>query len=426
MKKNNDEKKLSLLFIGTFFIFAFFIIFSHKAKAEEPYFPMEQNENGFFSESNLSWIDTLLDKDNNYIFVKYIDGSASQIRCNYLIMPKSVGECQIYGEISSNQQNFSLYRIGSGSYSVGMLTLKTNGTYTNTPLASNFSVFQNLPSSKYSQLVCYASNFKIYTSNLENADVVLKYGPDPIPPLDIGVAIIPPDAIVPDYPTGTTPPSQVPPVYTPNDYQWTTPPTFDDSSVTNAIGSIQNTLVWLANNLKEEFKNITDNGKHFVEYIGKTIQYYGNAILSTLNNFMQNFYDNMKALVEPIYTKIESLYNDFLEFADLFINPFDEEEFDEQIENCQLISQYNELMENCEDLRAIFNNAVERDYFVLYIDFENPFADSEHKIIHSEISFTWLKDYRSIYRPFLWVFTMFECFIGGMRLLGGIIGGKAK
>lgn len=427
MKKNNDEKKLSLLFIGTFFIFAFFIIFSHKAKASDfEYFPMLQNENGLFSEANLTWIDTILDKDNNYIFVKYIDGSASQIRCNYLIMPKSVGECQIYGEISNNLQNFSLYRIGSGSYSVGMLTLKSNGTYTNTPLTSNFNVFQNLPSSKYSSLVCYASNFKIYTSNIENSDVVLKYGPDPIPPLDIGTAIIPPNAFVPEYPTGTTPPAQVPPVYTPNDYQWTTPPTFDGSTVTNAIGSIQNTLGWIANNLKEEFKNITNNGKHFFEYIGKTIQYYGNAIIETLNNLMQNFYDNMKSLVEPIYTKIESLYNDFLEFADLFINPFDEEKFENQIDNCQLITQYNELLDNCEVLQQIFYETSEPDSFILYIDFENPFADSEHKIIHGEINFNWLVPLRPVYRPFLQVFVLIECFVGGFRILGNIIGGKAK
>ena len=109
-----------------------------------------------------------------------------------------------------------------------------------------------------------------------------------------------------------------------------------------------------------------------------------------------------------------------------YVPELDEEEFEDQMESCELINQYEELMDNCEVLQQIFDYAEERDYFVLYIDFENPFADSEHKIIHSEISFTWLKDYRSTYRPFLWVFTMLECFIGGMRLLGGIIGGKAK
>ena len=169
-----------------------------------------------------------------------------------------------------------------------------------------------------------------------------------------------------------------------------------------------------------------NNLKGLAEYIGKTIQYYGNAIIQTINNAIQNFYDNMVALIEPIVSDLNELKQNFLDFSDLFIHPFDEEEFEEQMESCELINQYNELMDNADDIRAIYNNAEERDYFVLYIDFENPFADSEHKIIHSEISFTWLKDYRSTYRPFLWLFTMLECFVGGMRLLGGIIGGKAK
>ena len=62
---------------------------------------------------------------------------------------------------------------------------------------------------------------------------------------------------------------------------------------------------WIANNLKEEFKNLTNNLKGFFKYIGDTIQYYGNAIISTLNNFIQNFYDNMKSLLSLFFKKID-------------------------------------------------------------------------------------------------------------------------
>lgn len=246
------------------------------------------------------------------------------------------------------------------------------------------------------------------------------------PPIEIGTAILPPSAFVPDYPTGTNPPSTVPPTYTPQTYTPTTPPTPDFSTAEKTLESIYNYIVWGIADINGQFHLLKDNLSGFFEYIGLTIQYYGNAIIDTLNNFIQNFYDNMKNLVEPIYNDLNELKQSFLDFADLFIHPFDEEEFEDQMESCELINQYEELMDNCEVLQQIFDYAEERDYFVLYIDFENPFADSEHKIIHSEISFTWLKDYRSTYRPFLWVFTMLECFIGGMRLLGGIIGGKAK
>lgn len=423
MKKNNDEKKLSLLFIGTFFIFAFFIIFSHKAKAEEPYFPMHQNQNNMFDSTITDAIDTYFDYENNYIFVANPSVYSWGISCNVLVVPKSSDNVP-YGEIYNNGYQFSIYNIGSDSYST-FCYIYSNGSVE--PYGSDFGVYQGLYSSLYSNSVDYVSNFKLWSSNNESTrTLVLNYDDGTSNPVNVGAAVIPPGAFIPEYLQGDTAPQNVPPTYTPNNYQWTTPPTFDGSTVTNAIGSIQNTLGWLANNLKEEFKNITDNGKHFFEYIGKTIQYYGNAIIETLNNLMQNFYDNMKALVEPIYTKIEGLYNDFLEFADLFINPFDKEEFEDQIDNCQLITQYNELLENCEVLQQIFDETSEPDSFILYIDFENPFADSEHKIIHGEINFNWLVPLRPVYRPFLQVFVLIECFVGGFRILGNIIGGKAK
>lgn len=426
MKKNNDEKKLSLLFIGTFFIFAFFIIFSHKAKAEGVYFPMGQNDNDVIDPWIIEYAETTYLSEENDIIIKgpnYISGYEQYF---IAICPRDQGT-HLYGELNNNGYQFDLYQIGNANITYREVKIqKPQYWYWDNDDYSHYYSWHNCDSSLYNTSIGYVSNFILYNTNNEDHVIVLKYGPDPIPPIDIGVAIIPPGAIVPEYPTGTTPPTQVPPIYTPNNYEWTTPPTFDGSTVTNAIGSIQNTLGWLANNLKEEFKNITDNGKHFFEYIGKTIQYYGNAIIETLNNLMKNFYDNMKSLVEPIYTKIEGLYNDFLEFADLFINPFDEEEFEDQIDNCQLITQYNELLDNCEVLQQIFDETSEPDSFILYIDFENPFADSEHKIIHGEINFNWLVPLRPVYRPFLQVFVLIECFVGGFRILGNIIGGKAK
>lgn len=418
--KNDDKKfkiKLVLLWVFAFSVMIF--IMSMSANAEEPYFPMGQNDNNLIPETHMNGIESFYNSEDNYIFVSLVGAYSWGSAYNILVVPKSSG--LVYGEIYNNGYQFSLYNIGNGAYSTYSYVYD-NGSVE--PYGSDFGVYVGMTSSLYSQSVSYVSNFRIYTNNSET-DIVLNYGSsDPI--ISVGTAVIPPGAFIPEYLTGDTPPQNVPPEYTVNNYTWTTAPQFDGSTVINGIQSIKNTLEWLSSNLHEELANLINNIKGLATYIGKTIQYYGNAIIETINNAIQNFYDNMKALVEPIYTTLENLYNGFLEFADLFIHPFDEEEFQDQIENCQLISQYNELMDNADDIRAIFNNAEERDYFVLYIDFENPFADSEHKIIHSEISFTWLKDYRSTYRPFLWLFTMIECFVGGMRLLGGIIGGKAK
>lgn len=434
MKKDKNAIKLALLWVFSFVVIIFIMSFRVNASDEPAYFPMQQNENNKFPDYLKDYLNTQFDYENNFIFASYSseEWSYSTKYTYYYVCYFSKqyndGIPFIYGEINNNGYNFGLYKYPVypvTSVRVRMSEVTSGGTVSsysfriNNTYGDNLANFQNFTSSLYSENSSFVSNFRMFVNNQENAEVVLKYGPDPIPPLDIGIAIIPPNAIVPEYPTGSTPPAQVPPTYTPTDYEWTTPPIFDGSTIENAIGSIQNTLGWFANNLKEEFKNITDNGKHFVEYIGKTIQYYGNAIIETLNNAIQNFYDNMKSLVEPIYNKIS-------EFADLFINPFDKDEFEDQINNCALITEYNTLLDNSEVIKQILIDAEEKDSFILYIDFENPFADSEHKIIKSEINFDWLVPLRKSYRPFLWVFTMLECFIGGFRLLGNIIGGKAK
>lgn len=429
MMKDDKKFKIKLVLLWVFAFSVMIFIMSMSVNAEEPYFPMEQNKNNAFPDVVKDAIDNRFDTENNFVFFYTNDinndgwtrGWVGVIEKNNQETPYFYGEIQnngyIWNAYSLFNTQIACYKVNANR-STGLLGVTWQGY--------NQGVFLNMLSSNYTTTTDFISNFRIYTSNLENAEVVLRYGSDPVPPLEIGTAIIPPAALVPEYLSGDTAPTNVPPSYTVNNYNWTTAPTFDGSSVINGIQSIKDTLDWLSSNLHNEIVNLVVNIKGLAEYIGKTIQYYGNMLVETINNLIQNLYDNMKALVEPIYTKLENFYNDFLEFADLFIHPFDQEEFAEQMESCELINQYEELMDNCEVIQQIFDYAEERDYFVLYIDFENPFADSEHKIIHSQISFNWLVPLRSVYRPFLWTFTLFECFVGGMRILGNIIGGKAK
>lgn len=421
-KPSKDDLKIIFLWLFSFTVIIFMITLT--AHAEEPsYFPMGQNDNNKITENYINLINQRIgNNDDKYVLIKYAGKNGSNTLVDVAYWNKADG-VYVYGEVKNNGYQWSLYKVGSKSVNYRQFVFSSNGTVGGI-YQESISLFQNINSSLYSTSVSYVSNFQLYSTNAEDRQIILAYTDGPL--INVGAAALPLPFIVPSYVTGDTPPTTVPPSYTINNYTWTTAPSFDNSSIINGIQSIKDTLEWLSDNLHAELSNLINNIKGLVEYLGKTLQYYGNAIIETLNNLIQNFYDNMVALIEPIVSDLNELKQNFLEFADLFIHPFDEEEFEEQIENCQLISQYNELMDNADDIRAIFNNAEERDYFVLYIDFENPFADSEHKIIHSEISFTWLKDYRSTYRPFLWLFTMIECFVGGMRLLGGIIGGKAK
>lgn len=423
MKKNNDEKKLSLLFIGTFFIFAFFIIFSHKVKAasDQDYFPMYQNHNGLFNDTVINFLNTQYDSENNYIFCRtYGTLSGNRPAFTVTYFSKEQFGVRLYAEKNNNLYQFSLYKYGTGNVYQRYFYFN-NGTCTEYQWTqSNWATdFSNLYSNNYRNTVDYVSNFNLLTNNTDTAQLVLIYQQPPE---------------YDDEENDTFPNNAEKPDLT-NYYNSDEAPLFDNSSTTSAIQSLYNILKWffgnngiggiinyLIDSINWGLQKVINNIRQVLQNVSTELQ----EVIDDFSDVVSGFLSDIKDFVSDIKDKLADLYDGFMDFADLFINPFDEEEFDEQIENCQLISQYNELMENCEDLRAIFNNAVERDYFVLYIDFENPFADSEHKIIHSEISFTWLKDYRSIYRPFLWVFTMLECFIGGMRLLGGIIGGKAK
>lgn len=432
MKKQNNNIKLAIFWVISFICIIFMM--SLRVFASEPYFPMQQDDNDIVPQVVTSYMDYVFNSDENYVLAQLYQNDSTYLRFNvYVFSKESSGT--ICAELNNNGYQFSFYQVGSLTSPVNVsryynsLTFnKNSGSLTSaTPNGNFFSKTTNIDSSLYNSTCAYVSNFKVYTTNVEETrQLVLNYNDGESDPINLGIAIIPPNALTPTYTSGDSAPVFVPPSYTVNNYTWTTAPQFDGSTVINGIQSIKDTLEWLSDNLHAEISNLANNIKGLADYIGKTIQYYGNMIVQTMNNLIQNLYDNMVALLEPIVQKLNEIAETVTEVADLFIHPFDEEEFEEQIESCELINQYNELMDNADAIREIFNNAEERDYFVLYIDFENPFADSEHKIIHSEISFTWLKDYRSIYRPFLWLFTMIECFVGGMRLLGGIIGGKAK
>lgn len=222
-------------------------------------------------------------------------------------------------------------------------------------------------------------------------------------------------------------------------YNWTTyiTPQLDTTNIESLLESIFNANQYLFSylfiNLGGLFSNLINNVGDLFDYVVDSIYYAVNNIVSAIQDLATDFYNNMVSLFEPIAEVLNFLYEsfndwkeDFTNFADLFIHPFDEEEYEEQIQDCEFLMMYDTLMANCEDIQEIFDNAEERDYFSLYISFENPLADAQHRIISSEINFDWLVPLRSVYRPFLWVFTMFELFVGSMRLLGNIIGGKAK
>lgn len=459
MKKNNDISKLIIALCGVFL--AFLWLFTIRSNAASPTLPIYvdptdmpipvefyqnyinntyggfwnlkgENTIGWGSYENGQWLQSFAVWQNqNYPFqtkftTNLVDITPSNIGTRYPDYDWENNTITLTFTDLANQNNKGI-RIFT--FYVNTNTLQVNTVAFNTASTRNLGVY-GLTGNKLNYIsnpiyFCYGGSvypaYMLFSSNLE--DFAPEEG-ETIEPdmdnLDNGLT----------KPTPPTKPTTTPPTST-------TPPNIDTSSQSAFWSSLGDLLKWGFGELKGYIQWIgglinawLDYIGDWIEYLGDLIDYWLEIIKRAIKALAQNIYDNFTNFFKPILDNvtetITDIYDKVSEFADLFIHPFDEEEYEEQIANCQLISQYDELIDNCEDIRAILNNAEERDYFVLYIDFENPFADSEHKIIHSEISFTWLKDYRSTYRPFLWVFTMMECFIGGMRLLGGIIGGKAK
>ena len=410
-KMKNDKKNLKIVVLLFCFLVLFWVLFSFRSKAaaDQDYFPIEQNKNGHFTDNSISAIANYFNDEENYIVVYYFDYNYRAI-----VFPKSdytnnLG--QLCGEKYNNLYQFSLYQLGTLHINTYQFQLM-NGTQIINLInfgSNSWGYWQGLYSSNYNANIDYVSNLRVWTTNNSSKKLVINYEEDPIwadPDNDT-------------YPQNADEPNI-------DNYIPDNEPSFDNTDTMSGLQSIFNFLTWLGDLIKGLFNYVVNALNWGLQKVINSVRNAINGLLTGIQTAISNAVTTITGALEDIKDFAEDISEKLTDFADLFIHPFDEEEYEEQIANCQLISQYDELMDNCEDIRAIFNNAVERDYFVLYIDFENPFADSEHKIIHSEISFTWLKDYRSIYRPFLWVFTMMECFIGGMRLLGGIIGGKAK
>lgn len=434
MKKDKNSFKLAILWVFSFIVIIFMMTIRANAETTNklPYRVYDEfstfKYNDFLTayRNNTSFANTYTNItyafENNISFGHFQETTVVGDTYYVYIIPNDEYSVNLNGipytdfDTSSNYLSliFTGYRI-SFRYRNGTLTC-TGGTTSPVNYSIGFcGSYLTLPELQY-------LNGNIYWGETYPVLVDQNF----IFPIQVGTAIVPPEPFIPEYVGGDTAPTTVPPSYVLTDYNWTTKPSFDGSSVLNAIQSTKDTLDWIGENLRGTISNLGNNIKGLFEYIGKTIQYYGNGIIKSITDGIQNFYDNMKSLIEPLVEKVSNFVDDFKEFADLFIHPFDQEEFEEQIDNCVLITRYNELLDNCEVIQQIFDETSEPDSFILYIDFENPFADSEHKIIASEINFNWLVPLRPAYRPFFTVFTLIECFVGGFRILGNIIGGKAK
>lgn len=207
-------------------------------------------------------------------------------------------------------------------------------------------------------------------------------------------------------------------------YTWNTynAPSVDTSTLETLIQSlidiVKYNTTYIVGGITGLIENLLTNIQNMFNYIGALIEYSLRVLVTNIQNAIQNLYENFKSLVEPIFQLLEIVK----EKVEYITEEFSQEEWEENYSNCELISAYDNIKDNCEEIEDILKYAEEREYYHLYLTFPKPDGTN----VESMISFDWLYPLRSSYRPFLWVIVLVELFVTACRLLGAIVGGKAK
>lgn len=118
-----------------------------------------------------------------------------------------------------------------------------------------------------------------------------------------------------------------------NNYSWTNynNPPIDTFSVETLLQSLWSSLVYnftyLFSNLSGLFNTLTNNLENFVNYIVDSLFYVSNNIVSAIQDFATDFYNNMVSLFEPI-----------LDTLSYFVEPLDVDQVETALESTSFYS----------------------------------------------------------------------------------------
>lgn len=211
------------------------------------------------------------------------------------------------------------------------------------------------------------------------------------------------------------------PTYNTFNFSTFNPPTFDDSSILDALDSIAQILIYTGNylvsNILGAFSTLMGNIIKIGEYIVGVLEYIGRSIITNIQNAVQNLYENIVSLFQPLFDLVSVIR----EKIDYITEPFDKDEFFHQVDGNHLITACIHIEDSGEQMKSILTNAQERNTFHLNITYPKPDGTN----FQTMISFDWLYPLRHLYMPYLWVFTILYLFFSACRLLGNVIGGKS-
>lgn len=233
----------------------------------------------------------------------------------------------------------------------------------------------------------------------------------PISPADIGTAIIPSGLFTPDL-SDIVPPTKVPPTYNPSDYIWTPKPSWDGSSVEKALESVKNTIEWGMENLDGEFNILKQNLNGWFKYLGDLLTYYLNGIVESINAGIQNFYDNMANLVQPIFDKI-----------DYITTPLEADIIWDNISGTSLITNYSSIINAASSMKSSFENLSEPTDYKIPIHLEDLPSSWFGNLTTQYIDLGVINPVKTILRTFMWALITYSLFVTIIDSIANYING---
>lgn len=279
--------------------------------------------------------------------------------------------------------NFELIAIRPPSYTPYATSLYNSGMFGHVPSVDNISGFT------FTSMSPVYFNTDFYSVN----DVlVLDYTEQSFVHYE-GHATPPDEFDEPIYPTGSTIPSHVPHL-TINNYTWTTAPTPDLSTLEKTAESTYNLLKWLCDNLLGALTNLVNNIGAIGQYIGETIQYYGNLIIKNIQNGITTFYNNMVSLFEPISSAL-----------DYISQPLQVEEVVTAMQSTAIHTDIVSVVNLSNTAFGIFGTVSEPSEFKIPLDLTG--ITILHQTQPFYIDLGWINSAKSYIRAFMWCVVTF-------------------
>ena len=404
MRKNeNSDKKKDYVISGMFYsLWGFIILFcmllffatTGHCASEQDYFPMFQNQNGNITQYVINFInsDTDIDTENNYVVSGKIVVSGNYTSVYVATVPKSSNI--FYAEKHNDLQTFSYYLAVSGSSSglkvweVKYRTSNPSSVFKNNATSGGLTYFVNCTSSNYSSSVSYISNLQVMTNNTSSAQVVLFY--------DDGVTIPDGDTARDDM--------EKPDI---DDYipSWTNRPTFDGSSVENALSSIWDITIWTAENTRDTIKGVG-------QFIGDTLRWTSQKIIDSIRGKIDelktgivNAINNVSAFVQDI----KGFVSDIKDFTEYVAEPLDVSSVQNTITGSTAFGDVSTITGAFADFKGVFDTTSEPSEYKIPFHLESIPILNQTQAQYIDLSV--ISNQRGLIRAFCWVVTTFSLFV---------------